>query len=193
MQSNGDTWRPGQGRRLRVFILQRWGMDEALYHGVLSELTHMGLFVDDLSLAQGRADFGARESDPQLGAELAARIYAADVLIAPARRWAGQHDWAAWCIDLAALCYSVPVLLVDHDGDADRRNALTCGARAAGARCDVVRAQAFDIAAALSRLSQRNPHQSVPQDAVDVRHVYRGPHKGALSALMRMHPYRSAG
>src|SRR5262249_42510099 len=104
----------------------------------------------------------------------------------------GSRDWVAWSVDLAGICYSIPVLLVDRGEDPKRINALVTPLRAAQARCDTARTQPFDIAFAMSRLLQRAPHQAIPDQSSDSRMVHRGPQRATLSEVMRRHPYRTA-
>ncbi|MES1199786.1 MAG: hypothetical protein ABUS48_07385 [Pseudomonadota bacterium] len=192
MQQNDDHWRPGQGRRLRAFIVARWGAEEPVFAAALQELSRMGFAVEDVSLPREESIMGPREDHPRLTSDLAARIYASDVLIAPAQKSSGPRDWVAWSVDLAGICYSIPTLLVDRGDDPKRVDTLLAPLRAAQARCDTARAQPFDIAFAVSRLLQRAPHQAIPDQSSDSRMVYRGPHRSTLGEVMRRHPYRSA-
>ncbi|HVZ99983.1 MAG TPA: hypothetical protein VG841_06685 [Caulobacterales bacterium] len=192
MHQSGEAWRPGQGRRVRLFFLERWGREEALYADVIVELTKMGFSIEDLSLAKGRAAFAEDGEEAGMRGEMAARIYSSDVLIAPLKHFSGPRDWAAWSVELAGLCYSVPVMLVELEEHAERRRKLVRPLQAVNARCDVARPQAFDIAFAIARLLQRSPHQAIPDRAGDSRTLYRGPQRSALSEVMRLHPHRPA-
>jgi hypothetical protein len=88
--------RSGRGKTanasLRVFISHRYGGDRSLYDDVIDLRSDASrLFkVQDLvpvgGAASGQGRSGGRLTKLELQAEVAARIYSADVVIAPSRR-----------------------------------------------------------------------------------------------------------
>ncbi len=192
-QGQLSYWEKGKRRKLRVFMSHRWGSDEALYSSVFDELKKMGFEFEDTSLSKRTGISGPRGgavNEQKLSREIAALIYASDVVVAPSRRGAGQSDWVAWEVELAGVCYSIPVLFVDHDNDVERRNFLVAGLRAAEAKCDVAKPNAYDIAFSISRLVNTTPYKGVLEEAPDERTLYRGPIPAALKDVMNRHPYR---
>lgn len=193
-QGHLSYWEKGSGRKLRVFMSHRWGDDEPLYSSVFDELKNMGFEFEDTSLSKKSGITGPRGgavNDLKLSREIAALIYSSDVLVAPSRRGAGQSDWVAWEVELAGVCYSIPVLFVDHDNDVERRNFLVSGLRTADARCDVAKPNAYDIAFSISRLVNTTPYKGIIEEAPDDKTLYRGPIQATLKEVMKRHPYRA--
>ena len=111
-----EYWQPGsEERQLRIFVSHRFGKDEELYNQVFRALEGNGFSVQDMSLSSSQAMSGPRGGDlPRLNiqAEIAARIYTSDALIAPSRPGVTRSDWVSWEVQLAAIGYGLPILFV---------------------------------------------------------------------------------
>lgn len=106
-----------------MFISHRFGKDEALYDEVVNALDRNGHAVQDVSLSASKLMAGPRGGElPELSvqAEIAARIYMSDVLVAPSRVGAGQSEWVSWEVQMAAVGYGIPILFVDHEHQKNR-------------------------------------------------------------------------
>ena len=115
-----EYWQPGsEERQLRIFISHRFGKDQELYDQVIGALESNGFSVQDMSLSNERAMAGPRGGDlPRLNiqAEVAARIYTSDAMIAPSRPAVTRSDWVSWEVQLAAVGYGLPILFVNEKG-----------------------------------------------------------------------------
>jgi hypothetical protein len=148
-------------RSLRVFVSHRWEKDDYLRDVFASE-RFPGLLVEDLSLTKDLRIIGPRGGEVdelKIKKEIAARIYASDVLIAPSiksslkpRRvkadgeWVHiETDWIGWEIELAALCFNMPVVFVDHRPELRRRINLYERLRKQGAKVATAKADPDDM------------------------------------------------
>jgi hypothetical protein len=196
-QGRLEYWKPGKSyRMLRVFMSHRWvAEDQKLYGDVFTELGKMGLKYQDMSLDRSRKIQGPRGGDVndfELSRLIAARIFSSDIVIAPSRRGAGQSDWIAWEVELAAIAYSLPVLFVDHDHDVQRRNFLVSSLKAAGATFDVAEPSPYAIAGKAMRLVNPDIFAGVRMpESYERTEIYRGPLQSALTEIMLQYPYQS--
>jgi hypothetical protein len=190
-QARLEYWTEGERRKLRVFMSHRWDTDDAeLYETVIKHLGEQGYSVQDLSLAQGQKVSGPRGgsvAEMEISREIAARIYSSDILLVPSRVGAGLNDWIKWEVELAAVAYDIPVLLIDHTNDIHRRS-FVAELRAINARFEVVGAQALQIAYAVAKLVFP-PFQSVEMKATTPTRLYRGPRPQILHDVMNRFPY----
>ncbi|MFZ4121601.1 MAG: TIR domain-containing protein [Caulobacterales bacterium] len=113
-------WKPGdEERQIRVFISHRYDRDKQVYDDVLHALRAERHVVQDISLTAADKLTGPRggpRPDLEIQAEIAARIYTSDLLIASSRPGTGTSEWLSWEVGLAAIGYGVPVLFVkEHD------------------------------------------------------------------------------
>lgn len=190
-QGRLEYWREGEKRKLRVFMSHRWDTDDAtLYEDALKHLAKEGYAVQDLSLAQGQKVSGPRGgvvADMKIEREIAARIYSSDILLAPSRVAAGLSDWIVWEVELASVAYNIPVLLIDHAPDMQKRS-FVAELKAINARFDVVGDDAGKIAFAVAKLVFP-PYQAVETGPTANTKLYRGPQRDILADVMKRFPY----
>jgi hypothetical protein len=190
-QARLEYWKEGERRKLRVFMSHRWDTDDAdLYGKIFKHLGEQGFSVQDLSLAQDQKVSGPRGgsvADMKISREIAARIYSSDILLVPSRVGAGLSDWIKWEVELASIAYDIPVLLIDHTNDIQRRS-FVAELNAINARFEVVGAQALEIAYAVATLVFP-PYQAVEVKATAPTRLYRGPRPQILHDVMNRFPY----
>jgi hypothetical protein len=190
-QARLEYWREGERRKLRVFMSHRWDTEDTeLYEAVIKRLREQGYSVQDLSLAQGQKVSGPRGGSVAgmtISREIAARIYSSDILLVPSRVGAGLSDWIVWEVELASIAYDIPVLLIDHSNDMQRRS-FVAQLKAINARFEVVGPQALEIAFAVANLVF-DPHQAVETKATAPTRLYRGPQQQILDQVMVHFPY----
>ena len=138
-----------QRRSLRVFVSHRWDGDAGLHDFMTSDFNEFE--IDDLSLDKSRRLEGVRGGtldELEIKQEIAARIFGADVVIAPSTKAAlkpkrtkvdGEYavqntDWISWEIEIAAVCFNIPVVFVDHKEGLQRRNRLYRRLKEVGAK-----------------------------------------------------------
>jgi len=187
-------WTPADGeRQLRVFISHRYGDDQAFYDQVIADLGRNGFAVQDMSLSMDqlrRGPRGGRVSELEIQAEVAARIYTSDVVIAPSRPGVSRSHWVTWEVRLAAVAYSIPILFVNQKnqqrstqlvadvGDLDLPHAV----------CEPVIA---DISRSVAQLVSTRPTWAMRQDEPDPVFQFRGPTASARSNVLTKFPLRS--
>ena len=186
-------WEPGETyRRIRIFFSHRYGDDERLYEETLERLRLTGYAVQDLSLTEDQKIQGPRAgkvSELRISREISARIYSSDILIAPSSKAIAGSDWISWEIELASICYNVPVLFVDRRPDVKRRTSLLSELRDAGAKVDCAEPNALSIANSLARLAGSS-YRAVSFEEADERSLFRGPLRPTLHQVMKRFPYQ---
>ena len=187
-------WEPGsEERKLRIFISHRYENDEELYAKVRDALNSQGFAVQDVSLSAKEQMAGPRGGElPKLEiqANIAARIFTSDILIAPSRVGAGRSEWVTWEVQLAAIGYAIPVLFVDH-GDQQRRTALISEVAALGLPHAVCGRVAHEIVPNVIRLVGGRPNWAVREREDTQVMRYRGPPESARDDVLRKFPYEA--
>jgi len=188
-------WEPGsEERKLRIFISHRYENDDELYAKVRDALNSQGFHVQDVSLSAKEQMAGPRGGDlPKLEiqANIAARIYTSDILIAPSRVGAGRSEWVTWEVQLAAIGYAIPILFVDHDGDQQRRTALVSEVAALGVPHAVCGRVAHEIVPNVIKLVGGRPDWTM-RDREDSKTIrYRGPLPSARDDVLKKFPFEA--
>ena len=188
-----EYWTPGgEERQLRIFISHRYGHDEALYNGVIDALHREGFSVQDMSLSASQAMAGPRGGAlPKLEvqAEVAARIYTSDVLIAPSRAGVSRSQWVTWEVQLAAIGYGIPILFVNQRNQ-QRKTSLVSQVDALGlpyAACNPV---TWEIARNVAQLVDTRPNWAMRQDEPENTIRFRGPPPAARNDVLRKFPFQ---
>jgi hypothetical protein len=185
-------WKPGsEERQLRVFISHRWGDDEALYAGAIDALNRQGFSVQDLSLTKNQRRQGPRGGQlPKLEvqADIAARIYSSDVVIAPSRVATSWSQWLTWEIQTATIGYGVPILFVKEQGH-QRQAKLVTEVEKLGLPHRVCDPEKHLIARNVAELVSTRPTWAVRLAETDPHLRFRGPVQRALDAVMKQTPY----
>lgn len=194
-QGSLQFWKPGsEERRLRIFISHRWDNDDALYREVLDALDSQGFAVQDVSLSAKEQMEGPRGGDlPRLEiqANIAARIYTSDILIAPSRVGTSRSEWVTWEVQLAAIGYAVPILFVDHGEDQQRRTALISELAALGLPHAVCGRDAREIVPNVIRLVGGRPDWAMRDREDDKVIRYRGPPSSARDDVLKKFPFQA--
>lgn len=194
-QGSLQFWKPGsEERRLRIFISHRYENDEELYREVLTALDSQGFAVQDVSLSAAEQMAGPRGGDlPKLEiqANIAARIYTSDILIAPSRVGTSRSEWVTWEVQLAAIGYAIPILFVDHGEDQQRRTALISEVAALELPHAVCGRDAREIVPNVIRLVGGRPDWTM-RDREDDRVIrYRGPPSSARDNVLKKFPFQA--
>jgi hypothetical protein len=186
-------WKAGdEERRLRIFISHRYGKDEAMYGQVIADLNSQKFHVQDMSLAASQIMSGPRGSElPKFAilAEIAARIYTSDILIAPSRADASLSEWVMWEVQLAAVGYAIPILFVDEDQD-QPRTSLVSEIADLGLPYDVCNSVPCKIVPNVIRLVGGRPNWGVRESEPDNLIRYRGPPASARNAVLTKFPFQ---
>lgn len=194
-QGSLQFWKPGsEERRLRIFISHRYENDDVLYEQVRHALDSQGFAVQDVSLNAQEQMAGPRGGDlPKLEiqANIAARIYTSDILIAPSRVGAGRSEWVTWEVQLAAIGYAIPILFVDHDEDQQRRTALVSEVAALGVPYAVCARVAHEIVPNVIRLVGGRPNWTMREREDDKLIRYRGPLPSAREDVLKKFPFEA--
>jgi hypothetical protein len=188
-------WKPGsEERRLRIFISHRYENDDTLYREVRDALDSQGFAVQDVSLSAKEQMAGPRGGDlPKLEiqANIAARIYTSDILIAPSRVGTGRSEWVTWEVQLAAIGYAIPILFVDHGEDQQRRTALVSEVAALGLPHAVCGRVAHEIVPNVIRLVGGRPNWTMRENEDDKVIRYRGPLPAARDDVLKKFPFEA--
>lgn len=186
-------WRPGsEERRMRLFISHRFGKDEALYDDVVSALDRNGHSVQDISLSAAQLMAGPRGGDlPGLSiqAEIAARIYTCDVLVAPSRVGAGQSEWVSWEVQMAAIGYGIPILFVDHEHQKNRAR-LVAEIEALKLPHRVSEPRAPEIVRGIIELISGRLTWGMRQEETESAIRFRGPPAAARNDVLKKFPFQ---
>lgn len=188
-------WKPGsEERRLRIFISHRYEKDDDLYGAVIADLNSQSFHVQDMSLSAKQVMSGPRGGELptlKIQAEIAARIYTSDILIAPSRVGAGQAEWVTWEVQLAAVGYAIPILFVDHSDDQQRRNTLVSEAAAVGVKHAVCGHTTPEIVRNVIDLVGGRPKWGIRQNENDQQIRYRGPLPSSRDDVLRKFPFEA--
>ncbi|MGE3142001.1 MAG: TIR domain-containing protein [Hyphomonadaceae bacterium] len=187
-----EYWKPGsEERQLRIFISHRYDQDQALYDDVVRSLNKEGHAVQDVSLSARQVLAGPRGGElPELEiqAEIAARIYTSDILVAPSRPGVTRSEWVTWEVQLAAIGYGIPILFVDEEG-LRRRTQLVSQVGSLSLKHAVCEPSTPQIV--------RNIIDLVGRQTWSMRHEeeagpfrYRGPPRVAFEKVIRQFPYQ---
>lgn len=186
-------WRSGsEERRMRLFISHRFGKDQALYDEVVKALDRNGHTVQDMSLSASQLMSGPRGGDlPDLSiqAEIAARIYTSDVLVAPSRVGAGQSEWVSWEVQMAAIGYGIPILFVDHEHQKNRAR-LVAEIEALNLPHKVAEPRAPEIVRGIIELISGRLTWGMRQEETESAIRFRGPPATARSNVLKKFPFQ---
>lgn len=187
-----EYWRPGaEERKLRLFISHRYGADEALYTQVIAALEREGFAVQDVSLTKDQVLTGPRGGDvpiSKIQADIAARIFTADVLIAPSRVGVTGSEWLTWEIQLAVIGYGLPVLFVNHEGQKNKSR-LVAEVEALGVPCRVCDAMTTQIVRGVTDLVDGRPRSAMRLEEPDPNFRFRGPPSAARQSVLARFPF----
>ncbi|HCK85254.1 MAG TPA: hypothetical protein DHW63_12275 [Hyphomonadaceae bacterium] len=186
-------WEPGSEERyIRIFMSHRWGQDRELYEQVLGQLRSQGHHIDDVSLNERQQIAGPRGGDvPDLKvqAEVAARIFTADIVIVASRPGITRSDWVMWELRIAAIGYGVPILFLDFDNQ-QRRAAIVAEVAALALQHDVCQPVVREIVPRVIKLVGGRPSWGTRLQERDPHLRFRGP--PMLSGISKKLPYRAA-
>jgi hypothetical protein len=188
-------WKPGsEERKLRIFVSHRYEHDEGLYTKVIDALNREGFNVQDVSLSAGQQMAGPRGGElPKLKiqADIAARIYTSDILIAPSRVGAGRSEWVTWEVQLAAIGYAIPVLFVDTGDDQQRRAALVSEVKELCLPHAVCSPETEEIVRNVIELVGGRPKWTMRETEDDKLIRYRGPLPSARDDVLKKFPFEA--
>lgn len=188
-----EYWRPGgEERRMRLFIGHRFGKDEELYDDVVKALDKNGHAVQDMSLSASQLMAGPRGGDlPDLSiqAQIAARIYMSDVLVAPSRVGAGQSEWVSWEVQMAAIGYGIPILFVDHEHQKNRAR-LVAEIEAIKLPHKVCEPRAPEIVRGIIELISGRLTWGMRQEESESAIRFRGPPAAARNDVLKKFPFQ---
>ncbi len=188
-----EYWQPGsEERQLRIFISHRFGKDQALFDQVIRALESNGFSVQDMSLSAVQAMSGPRGGDlPKLTiqAEIAARIYTSDVLIAPSGAGVTKSDWVSWEVQLAAIGYGLPILFVSEKSQ-QRRTRWVSEVADLELPHAICERNSQAIVENLIRLLNGRPHWAMRQEETDAKIRFRGPPAFARSDVLKRFPFQ---
>jgi hypothetical protein len=188
-----EYWQPGsEERQLRIFISHRFDKDEALYDQVIRALEGNRFSVQDMSLSGEHMMSGPRGGElPKLNlqAEIAARIYTSDALIAPSRPAVTRSQWVSWEVQLAAIGYGIPILFVNERSQ-QRRTRLVGEVADLGLPHAVCDRDSRAIVASLIQLINGRPDWGMRQDETDANIKFRGPPVFARDSVLKNFPFQ---
>ncbi len=186
-------WKPEDGeRQLRIFISHRYDDDQELYDNAVTALIKGGFPVQNISLSKSQLIRGPRGGylpELKVQAEIAARIYTSDILIAPSRPGVSRSDWVTWEVQLAAVGYGIPILFVNFRGQ-QRKTRLVTEIESLGLPCEVCEPEAHSIARSVAELVRKpRPDWTVRRHEPDSTVRFRGP--AALDDVLNKFPLQS--
>lgn len=186
-----DPKRDGH-RRWRIFISHRHKADRALYDDVLQTLKRQGHSVQDMSLPEENSLSGPRGGqlpEMEIQAQVAARIYTSDLLVAPSRPGATRSEWVTWEVQLAAVGYGVPVLFVSEP-DMVYTSSLVSEMARLGLRHSVAGRNTQDIVRKAVELAPSRPKWGMRLSESDQALAFRGPPQQARDKIMAQFPFQ---
>lgn len=193
--STFEYWQPGSGeeRQLRIFISHRYGSDQALYDEVITAVEKNGFSVQDISLSVAQVLAGPRGGKlPEMivQAEIAARIYTSDIVIAPGRPAISRSSWVTWEVQLAAIGYGIPILFVIQR-DQIKRSRLVAEIADLKLPHRACNPNIHEVARNVAELVKNSrPVSSMRREEPDDTIQFRGPTRAALDEVLRKHPFR---
>lgn len=113
-------------RKPRVFVSHIWNRHDGLVDRTIGVIRSRYTDVQDLSIRGGAPETGFGQPTLQnfrLKSRIAARIFSSDLVIAPIGSEVSYSAWVRYEIELAAVAYSIPVILIDSP-DVQRRTSL---------------------------------------------------------------------
>ncbi len=189
-----EYWQPGsEERQLRIFISHRFGKDEELYNQVFRALEGNRFSVQDMSLSASRAVAGPRGGElPKLNlqAEIAARIYTSDALIAPSSAAITRSDWVSWEVQLAAIGYGLPILFVNEKGQRNRSRWVR-QVEDLELPHAICQRDPQAIVEHLIRIIDGRPHWGMRQEEADANMRFRGPPAFARTKVLTQFPFQA--
>lgn len=189
-----EYWRPGaEERRLRIFISHRFANDEDLYGRAISALNSNGFAVQDMSLSSDKAlsgPQGGKLPKLQIQADVAARIYTSDVVIAPSVSGVSQSQWVTWEVQLAAVGYGVPILFVNRSNQR-RSTDLVKQVDGLGLPHLVCEPNAPAIVQGVIELVHGRPRSAMRQEEPEPTLVFRGPPASARQTVLKNYPFQA--
>lgn len=184
-------WKPGSEERyIRIFMSHRWGQDRELYEQVLKALNSQGHRIDDISLNEQQQMAGPRGGDVpdvKIQAEVAARIFTADIVIAASRPGITRSDWVLWELRIASICYGVPILFLDF-ANQQRRAAIVADIAELEVSFDVCQPLVTEIVPRVIKLVGGRPTWGMRLQESDPNLRFRGP--PLLQTVEKRLPYR---
>ena len=186
-----DPKRDGH-RRWRIFISHRHQTDRALYDDVLQTLMRQGHAVQDMSLPENKTISGPKGGQlpaMEIQAQVAARIYTSDLLVAPSRPGATRSEWVTWEVQLAAVGYGVPVLFV-REPDLTYNTSLVAEMAKLGLTHAVAERNTQDIVRKAVDLSPARPRWAMRLEEPDQGLAFRGPPQQARDKIMAQFPFQ---
>jgi hypothetical protein len=186
-------WKPGdEERRLRVFISHRHDRDEKLYGEVIEALNREGFAVQDMSLPASqvmRGPRGGKKPKLEIQAEIAARIYTSDVVIAPSSAGVSKSEWVTWEVQLASVGYGIPVLFINQK-DQKYSTYLLSQVEDLGLDCASCKPLTHEIVSNIIRLAKGRPNWGMRQEEPDNLIRYRGPPVVARNEVLKKFPFQ---
>ena len=113
-------------RRPRIFISHVWGRHDDFADKIKKLINEEFTEVDDLSVYETMPETDTNYKSLEnllLKSKIAARIFASDIVIASIDSAVSQSQWVRSELELAAIAYTKPILLVD-DSKLNRRTTL---------------------------------------------------------------------
>lgn len=188
-----EYWTPGsEERRLRIFISHRYGQDEALYSQVIDALNREGFSVQDVSLSASQLMAGPRGGNlpkMEIQAQIAARIYTSDILIAPSSSQILRSAWVTWEVQLAAIGYGIPVLFASKS-DQQRTTSLVKQISDLGLPCEACNPVTQEIVYNVIRLVEGRPTWAMRQEENEPNLRFRGPPQTSRDDVLRKFPFQ---
>jgi hypothetical protein len=133
---------------------------------------------------------GGKRPKTEIQAEVAARIYTSDLLIAPSRPGTSRSDWVTWEVSTAAVGYSVPILFVSQP-NTQNMTRLVREISNLSLPHAVAQRDAGDVVRKALQLVDGRPTWDMRQRETDPTKRYRGPPEAALSQVMTRFPFRA--
>jgi hypothetical protein len=184
-------WNGDEDREIRVFISHRFEADSVLYDEALAKLRSQGHAIQDMSLNVDtliRGPNGGQRPLLEIKAQVAARIYTSDILMAPARPATTRSEWLSWEIELAAVGYGLPVLFI-KEPELENNTRFIAEIRGLNLRHEVAERRPEDIVPKTIRLLGGRPSWKVRFDETESKRVFRGPPPEQLRQVMSVLPY----
>lgn len=187
-------WKAGEEeRQLRIFISHRYDKDSALYDDVIKSLNANNQSVQDVSLGEKKALTGPKGgelSELELQANIAARIFTSDILIAPSRPGVTRSEWVTWEVQLAAIGYGIPILFVNEAGLKNHAQ-IVSQVRELGLRCAVCEPTTPQIVRNIIDLVGARPNWGIRREEDSELYRYRGPPRAAQDEIRNQYPFQA--
>lgn len=189
-------WKAGQpnteDRKIRIFISHRFEADSSLYDQSIAQLRSQGHGIEDLSLNVERLIQGPRGGQLpalEVKAQVAARIYTSDILLAPARPATSRSEWLGWEIELAAVGYSLPVLFI-KEPEFEYNARIVGEIQGLALRTAIAERRPEDIVRKTIELIGGRPTWDMRFEEPNASTRFRGPPSAQLQQVMRLFPFQ---